>query len=82
MEDDFICDEYEAEAIRASKRLDGRVVSYKRKIKDYRSSKGHENKSQAQIDWETENAFRISSDDPNDKSYTSTGEEWEIGEDW
>lgn len=83
MEEDFVCDESQAEAIRASENLNDIVVIYNKKIRAYTGlKKPVEGKTQAQIDWEIENSYRIGSDDPNDKYYTSTGEEWEIGEDW
>ena len=71
MEDDLFLSEWEAKVKKATDSLPDKV--YKYKPKKY--------KSPYLKRLEEEAKERISSYDPNDRYYTSTGEDWE-NEDW
>ena len=77
MEDDYTISEWEAKVRKAAESITEGVIGFKPKRKDF-GLKSKE-KSQYLIEQELKEE-RMSTYDPNEKYYTSTGEEWEIEE--
>lgn len=77
MEDNYTISEWEAKVKKAAESITGDVIGFKPKRKDF----GLKSKEKSQYLIERELKEERMSTDPNEKYYTSTGEEWEI-EEW